>query len=111
MGLLHDQLRDAYVRNVPALHLHIGSRGSAYRDRHVEVELRHVPDAHILARVVGRSVQEHIGAAYRRGDTEHSRRHLRKLLCYGQVDIVPAQKQVDHRLIVRKDFHFAHSDL
>ena len=99
---VHDQLRRPHNRHLPALHLHTQHLGTGIHNPYVETQLRCLPDAHILARILGRHIQGCACPAHRRRHPGHSRSNIHKLLRDGSDHSIYPRQQVGYRrLIVR----------
>ena len=57
MGFLYHQLCAPYYRYLPDVQLYKPAEVPAAHHRNIETQLRHVPDAHILARPMGNGIQ------------------------------------------------------
>ena len=57
MGFLYHQLCAPYYRYLPDVQLYKPTEVPAAHHRNIETQLRHVPDAHILARTMGNGIQ------------------------------------------------------
>ena len=76
--------------------------GPGIHNPYVETQLRCLPDAHILARILGRHIQGCACPAYRRRHPGHSRSNIHKLLRDGtRHSLYPRQQVGYRRLIVR----------
>lgn len=80
MGFLHNQLCTSHSGYIPSFYMYKQSKSPTAHYRNIETQLWHVSYAHILARVMGYSVQTYTGTSYCRCYTMYRCQYIHLLL-------------------------------